>query len=114
MNRSFFEHAEAFGLPQEERDRIIRERNWTGEEQMTISEFEAVVAPAEDPPPAEESGPAQDGAEELRAEREILERENEGLRAERDALRRENEELKAELAAAKKPRRGAKKPEGAE
>ena len=97
MERSFFEHAAAAELPQEERDRIVRERNWTGEELMTAEDF-AIVAPApEDPPAADE--PAQDDAGELRAER--------------DALRQENEALKEELAAAKKPRRrGAKKPEG--
>ena len=59
-------HAAARGLPQEERDRIIRERNWTGEEQMTADDFVAIVAPPEEAPaPAPERGGAEDPRAEL-------------------------------------------------
>ena len=93
--KTFFEHAAAAGLPQEERDRIIRERNWTGEEQMTAADFEAVVTPA--PEAAPEAGTAPSGP--------APDDEADGLRAELDDAKRENEALRAELAKAKKPAR---------
>ena len=84
-------HAAAAGLPQEERDRIIRERNWTGEERMTAEGFEAIVAPA---PEADVSAPARG--------------EPEDLRAELDDAKREIDALQVEITEAKKPTRGRK------
>lgn len=42
--KTFTEHAKAKKLPAAERDRIIKERNWTGEELLTVEEYEAIVA----------------------------------------------------------------------
>ena len=77
---TFLNHAAAAGLPQEERDRIIRERNRTGDELMTADDYAAIAAPPEEAPAA--AAAERDGAEDLRAELDEAKREIEALRLE--------------------------------
>lgn len=57
---TFREHAQRAGLPESVAERVIRERHWTGDEQLRRIDYEAVLAetlPA-DALPADAPGPA--------------------------------------------------------
>ena len=57
---TFREHARRAGLPESVAERVIRERNWTGDEQLRQIDYQAVLAdtlpadalPADAPEPA--------------------------------------------------------------